>query len=53
MLFAADFDKYFVDVEGITIAYLLPFQSTGINCCEFDTPEPDCFSADSGTSLGK
>ena len=53
MLLAADFDKDFVDVECIAIAYLLPPQATGINRSEFATSEPDRFSAASGASLGK
>ena len=44
MLLAIDFDEDFIDVERITIAPVLPFQSAGINGPEFDTPETDRFS---------
>jgi len=41
MLFAIDFDKDFVDVEGITIAAMLSLQAAGINGTEFDAePTP-------------
>jgi hypothetical protein len=53
MMLAVDLDKDFINIEGITIASMLPLQSAGINRSEFDTPEPDRLSADSDTSLGE
>ena len=41
MLLAVDPDEDFVDVEGITVASVLPFQSSSVKRTEFDTPEPD------------
>ena len=32
---------------------MLSFQSSGVNCSEFDAPEPDCFSGYGDTSLGE
>jgi hypothetical protein len=43
----------FIDVEGITVASMLSFQSACINGSELDTPEPDRFTADSDASLGQ
>jgi hypothetical protein len=51
MLFAVDFDKDFVDVEGITIAAMLSLKPTGINRSKLDAPEADRFTADSDASL--
>ena len=41
MLLAVDFDEYFIDVERVTVAPMLPFQSAGINGSELDAePAP-------------
>ncbi len=41
MLLAIDLDEDFIDVEGISVASVLPFQPSGINGSEFDTePAP-------------
>jgi hypothetical protein len=41
MLLAIDFDKDFINVDGVAIASLYPFQSAGINCTKSDAvPAP-------------
>ena len=41
VLLAADPHEDFVDVEGIIITLMLPFQPAGINGTELDAPESD------------
>jgi hypothetical protein len=53
MLLTLDLDEDFIDVERVTIALMLSFQPTSTNSSEFDTPETDCFTADSDSSFGK
>ncbi|MFT6366387.1 MAG: hypothetical protein ACJARI_001836 [Bacteroidia bacterium] len=53
MLLAIDFDKDFIDEEGVAVASAFPLQSFGVNSSEFDTPEPDRFSAHSDAALGQ
>jgi hypothetical protein len=53
MLLTVDLDEDFIDVERVAIAPMLSFQPTSINSSEFDTPETDCFAADSDSSFGK
>jgi hypothetical protein len=53
MLLAVDLDEDFIDVERVTIASVFSLQPTSINSPEFDTPETDCFTADSDSSFGK
>jgi hypothetical protein len=36
----------FIDVEGVAVASVLPFQSARINVSEGDTPKSDSFAAD-------
>jgi len=43
----------FIDEECIAEATVLSFQSAGINCTEFDAPEPDRFAGDSDASFGE
>ena len=51
MLLAVDFDEYFIDEEGVAITSVPTPQSPGIQCAEFDAPEPDGFTADDDTSF--
>jgi hypothetical protein len=53
MLLAVYFHEEFIDIEGIAVATMLTLQAAGINNSEFDTPNPDRFSADSDASLSK
>ncbi len=41
----------FVNEEGIAVALALPLQSSGKFDTEFDTPEANCFIADSDTAF--
>ena len=43
----------FIDVEGITVASVLSFESASVYRAEFDTPEADRFAADGDASLGQ
>jgi hypothetical protein len=38
MLLAIDLYKDFIDVEGIAVTAMLPFQSSSVYNAEFDTP---------------
>ncbi|MFT4730401.1 MAG: hypothetical protein ACI9UN_004927 [Granulosicoccus sp.] len=53
MLLAVDLDEDFIDVEGVTVTSMLSLQATCKNGSEFDTPETDCFAADSDSSFGE
>jgi hypothetical protein len=53
MLFTIDFDEYFIDVEGVALASVLPFQSPSVESAEFDTPESDRFPRDNDAPLSK
>lgn len=44
MLFAVDFDKDFIDVNGIAVTSMPAFQAPGIFSTEFETPEADRFT---------
>jgi hypothetical protein len=41
MPFAVYLDKYFIDVEGVTVATVLSFQAPGIDSNKFDAPEAE------------
>jgi len=41
MLLAVAFDGDFIDVDGIAVATVLPFQTAGIYGPKLDTPETD------------
>jgi hypothetical protein len=43
----------FIDVEGVTVASVLSFESACINGTEFDAPKTDRFAADGDVSLGQ
>ena len=45
--------KDFINVEGVAVAPVLAFQSSGVNCPELDAPEADCFSADDDASFSE
>ena len=51
MLFAIDLHEDFIDVEGVTIATVLPLQPSSVYGSKLDTPQPDGFVTDSGASL--
>jgi len=53
MLLTVDLDENFIDVEGVAIASVFSFQSTGLYDTVLDTPEANRFSADSDASFGK
>jgi hypothetical protein len=53
VLLALDLHKDFVDVEGITLASMLAFQSPCINGAELDTPKTDRFAADGDASFSE
>ena len=44
--------EYLIDIEGVTVPSVLPFQSACINGTELDSPEADRFSGYSDASLG-
>jgi len=52
MLLAIDLDEDFINVNGISIATVLPLQASGIDGSEFDTPQADRFATDSDASFG-
>jgi hypothetical protein len=52
MLLAVDPHEDLIDVERVTIATMLTFQSPCVNGSEFDTPQADCFTADDNAPLG-
>jgi hypothetical protein len=43
----------FIDVKGIAVTTMFPFQSSRVYRTEFYTPESNCFPADSDVSLSK
>ena len=43
----------FVDIEGITVAPMLWFQSSGADGAEFDAPEADRFPGDDDATLSQ
>ena len=49
MLPAIDPDEYFIDVESVTEALVLSFQSACIDGSELDTPKADRLAADGDT----
>jgi hypothetical protein len=51
MLFTIDLHEDFIDVEGIAVASVLPFQSAGISGIEFYTRQPDRLSGEGDASL--
>ena len=53
MLLPVDLHEDFVDVKGIAIDSLLPFQSAGINGSEIYTPEANRFAADDNAVFGE
>ena len=52
MLLAIDLHEGFIDEEGVAIASVVSFQSSGVHSSEFDAPETDRLAADSDTTLG-
>ena len=52
MLLAVDLHEDFIDVKGISVASMTSLQTAGINRSEFDTPQPDCFTADGYAPFG-
>jgi hypothetical protein len=53
MLLTVDLDEDFIDVEGVAVTSMFSLQPTSINSSEFDTPETNCFAADSDSSFGE
>ena len=53
MLLAVDFDEDFIDIDGVTVASVLSFQSTGINSSELDALEADGFPRDDDSSFSE
>ena len=53
MLLAVDVDEDFIDVEGIAVTSVFPFQPPGVKSTELDAPQADRFSADSYATLSK
>jgi len=53
MLLAINFYEDFIDVEGVTVALMLSFQTAGIFCAEFDAPEADRFVRDGNASFSE
>ena len=45
--------KDFINVEGISVATVLPLQSPGVQGTEFDTPEADRLTGYNNASLGE
>jgi hypothetical protein len=41
----------FIDIEGVTIASVLAFQSAGIDSSELDAPKTNCLSGDSDAAF--
>lgn len=48
-----DLHEYLVDIEGVTVASVLSFQSSGIFDPEFDTPETDRFVTNGNTAFSE
>ncbi len=53
MLLAIDLYKDLIDEEDVTVASVLPLQSSGVESSELDTPESDGLAADSDASFGQ
>jgi hypothetical protein len=53
VLLTTDLHEYFIDVEGVTVATMLAFQTTGIDSSELDAPEADCFPTDGDASFSE
>ena len=53
MLLAIDLYKDLIDEEGVAVASVFPFQSSGIQSTELDAPEPNRFAADNDASFGQ
>ena len=53
MLLTVDLYEYFIDVEGVAVASVLPFQSSGINGAELDAPEADRLPRDDDSSFSE
>jgi hypothetical protein len=53
MLLAVDFDKDFIDEEGIAVALMLSFQSPSVERAEFYTPKANRFTTYRDTSLSQ
>ena len=53
MPLAVDPDEGFINVKSVAVASVSSLQSVGINRAEFNTPETDCFAADSDAPLGQ
>jgi len=51
MLLAVYLHKNFINVEGVSVASVIPLQSSSVNSAKLDTPEADRFSADGDSSL--
>ena len=51
MLLAVYLYEDLVNVEGIAVASVLPFQAAGINGAKLDAPEPDGFAANGDTAF--
>jgi hypothetical protein len=45
--------KHFIDEEGVAVASMLPFQSSGIQSTELDAPEPNGLAADYNAPFGQ
>jgi hypothetical protein len=53
VLLAIELDEDFADEEGVAVALMPSFQASGRNGSKLDTPETDCFAADSDASLSQ
>ena len=53
MLLAVYLHEDFVNVEGVAVASVLAFQSTGIDCSKLDAPEADRFPSDDDASFSQ
>ena len=51
MLLTIDLYEDFVDIECVTIALVLSFQSSGVFSAELEAPQANCFAADSDTAF--
>jgi hypothetical protein len=53
MLLAIDLHEDLVNVEGVTVAPVLSFQSACVNGTELNTPKADRFAADSDAAFSE
>ena len=53
MLFAINLYEDFIDVEGVTVALMLSFQTARLYCAEFEAPETDRFVRDGNASFSE